>query len=106
MVTVYLTDDAARDLEELYQFIAMNDAPEKADYVLDQIEKSFSSLSEIPERGTYPKELQALGIHDFREVFFKPYRIIYQASRKRVYILMIADGRREMRSLLERRLMS
>jgi len=106
MVTVYLTDDAARDLEELYQFIALNDAPENADYVLDQIEKAFSSLSGMPERGTYPKELQAVGIRDFRELFFKPYRIIYRVIGKSVYVLLIADGRREMRSLLERRLMS
>jgi len=106
MVTVYLTDDAARDLEELHQFIALKDAPENADYVLDQIEKAFSSLSEMPERGVYPKELQAVGIRDFRELFFKPYRIIYRVIGKSAYVLLIADGRREMRSLLERRLMS
>ena len=48
---VMLTNDAARDLEELYDYIALHDAPRKADYVLDQIEKAFSKLSEFPERG-------------------------------------------------------
>ena len=48
---IFLTDDASRDLEELYDYIASHDAPGKADYVLDQIEKAFSSLSENPERG-------------------------------------------------------
>ena len=56
---IFLTDDASRDLEELYDYIASHDAPGKADYVLDQIEKAFSSLSENPERGAYPKELLA-----------------------------------------------
>jgi len=31
-----------------------------------------------PPRQTSPKELLALGIREYREVFFKPYRIIYR----------------------------
>ena len=58
--TVLLTHDAARDLDELYDYIGRHDAPRKADYVLEQIEKTFSQLSESPERGAYPKELLAL----------------------------------------------
>ena len=102
---VLLTNDAARDLDELYDYIVVHDAPEKGDYVLEQIEKAFSSLSEFPERGAYPKELLALGIREYREIFFKPYRIIYRVMGKNVYVLLIVDGRRDLRSLLERRLL-
>jgi toxin ParE1/3/4 len=102
---VLLTDDAARDLDELYDYIALHDAPRKADHVLEQIEKAFSKLSEFPERGAYPKELLALGIREYREVFFKPYRIIYRVMDKNVYVLLIVDGRRDMQSLLQRRLL-
>jgi toxin ParE1/3/4 len=62
-------------------------------------------LSESPERGAYPKELLALGIRDYREIFFKPYRILYRVLDKNVYVLLIADGRRDMQSLLQRRLL-
>ena len=103
---VLLTNDAARDLEELYDYIALHDAPRKADYVLDQIEKAFSRLSEFPERGAYPKELLTLGIREYREIFFKPYRIIYRVLEKKVYVLLIVDGRRDMQSLLQRRLLN
>ena len=102
---VLLTNDAARDLDDLYDYIASHDTPQKADYVLDQIEKAFSTLSEFPERGAYPKELLALGIREYREVFFKPYRIIYRIMDKNVYVLLIADGRRDMQSLLQLRLL-
>jgi len=102
---VMLTNDAARDLEELYDYIALHDAPRKADYVLEQIEKAFSKLSEFPERGAYPKELLVLGIREYREIFFKPYRIIYRTMDKNVYVLLIVDGRRDMQSLLQRRLL-
>ena len=102
---VFLTNDAARDLDELYDYIAGHDAPQEADYVLEQIENAFSRLSEFPERRAYPKELLALGIREFRELFFKPYRIIYRVVDKNVYVLMIADGRRDLQSLLQRRLL-
>jgi toxin ParE1/3/4 len=102
--TVFLTDDAARDLDELYDYIGLHDAPQKADYVLEQIERALYRLSEFPERGAYPKELVALGIHEYREIFFKPYRMIYRVIDKKVYVLLIADGRRDMQTLLERRL--
>jgi toxin ParE1/3/4 len=105
-VKVFLSNDAARDLDELYDYIALHDAPRKADYVLEQIEKAFSKLSEFPERGAYPKELLAIGIREYREIFFKPYRIIYRVIDKNVYVLLIVDGRRDMQSLLQRRLLS
>ena len=103
--TVLLTNDAARDLDELYDYIALHDAPRKADYILEQIEKAFSKLSEFPERGAYPKELLAIGMREYREIFFKPYRIIYRVMDKNVYVLLIVDGRRDMQSLLQRRLL-
>ena len=102
---VLLTNDAARDLEELYDYIALHDAPQKAYYVLEQVEKAFSTLSEFPERGAYPKELVSLGIREYREIFFKPYRIIYRVIDKNIYVLLIVDGRRDMQTLLQRRLL-
>jgi len=102
---VLLTNDAARDLNELYDYIAVHDSPRKTDYVLERIEKTFSTLSEFPERGVYPKELLKLGIREYREIFFKPYRIIYRVMDKNVYVLLIVDGRRDMQSLLQRRLL-
>ncbi|MFP4225870.1 MAG: type II toxin-antitoxin system RelE/ParE family toxin [Desulfobacterales bacterium] len=103
--TILLTDDAARDLEDLYNYIVLYDSLQKADYVLTQIEKAFSSLSDLPERGVYPQELTTLGIRAYREIFFKPYRIIYRIIDQTVYVMLIADGRRDMQSLLERRLL-
>ncbi len=103
--SVLLTDDAVRDLEELYDYIDHHDVPGKADYVLEQIEKVFSSLSENPRRGVYPKELVSIGIKEYREIFFKPYRIIYRIIEKKVFVLLIVDGRRNMQELLQRRLL-
>ena len=102
---VFLTDDATRDLEELYDYITHHDVPGKADYVLTQLEKAFSGLSAFPDRGVYPKELAELGIKEFREVFFKPYRIVYSVRDNNIYVLLIVDGRRDLQALLQRRLL-
>ena len=102
---VFLTDDAACDLEELFDYIEAYDTLEKADYVVDKIEEAFSSLSDNPERGAYPKELLAVGLREYREFYVKPYRIIYRIIAQHVYVMVIADGRRDMQSLLERRLL-
>jgi len=102
---VLLTRDAVRDLEALYDYIAVHDSPRKADHVLGRIEGAFSQLSELPERGVYPKELLAIGIREYREIFFKPYRIIYRVLEEAVYVLLIVDGRRDMQALLQRRLL-
>lgn len=105
MMKVLLTAGAVRDLEELYDYIALHDAPIKAERTLAKIEKTFAGLSESPERGAYPKELLALGIREYREIFFKPYRIIYRIQQDIVYILLIVDGRRDMQTLLQGRLL-
>ena len=102
---VQLTKDAARDLEEIGDYIDWRDAPGRADHVLEQIEKAFHSLSEHPQRGNSPKELRDIGIREYREILFKPYRIIYRVMGDNVYVLVIADGRRDMQALLQRRLL-
>lgn len=103
--SVFLTHDAEQDLTDLYRFVLQNDGIEKADHVLDQIGLAINRLENMPDRGVYPKELLALGIREYREVFFKPYRIIYRIYDKNVFVMLIVDGRRDMQTLLGRRLL-
>lgn len=102
---VLLTEGAEQDLESIYDYIAGFDCKANADYVLDRLLNIVESLTAFPERGAYPKELVALGIREFRQTAFKPYRVIYRVMGKTVYIYVIADGRRDMQSLLARRLL-
>ncbi len=103
--TVLLTDDAVRDLEDIDDYISAHDSLERADYVLDMIEEQLLNLADLPDRGAYPAELSVLGIREYREVFFKPYRIIYRVVENEVYVYVIADGRRDMQALLSRRML-
>ena len=63
------------------------------------------NLSKFPERGSTPKELAGLGIKEYRQVFFKPYRAIYRIAASQVIVYLIANGCRDMQSVLCRRLL-
>jgi len=102
--SVDLTRSAEADLIDIVEWIAGNDSSERAMHVLDQIQSRLVSLNRQPERGSVPSELKNLGIDKYRQVFFKPYRIIYHIRDQRVIVNLIADGRRDMSVLLHRRL--
>jgi toxin ParE1/3/4 len=104
--SVRMTSAAWRDLEEIYEWIAENNSPENAGYVLDRLTEAAESIAALPSRGSRPKELPPGVRSEYRQVFFKPYRVIYEVLRNEVVIHLIADGRRNLQSLFLRRLTS
>jgi toxin ParE1/3/4 len=104
LFAVSLTDDALADLQDLYDYIAEQDAPVKADGVLDKLDALVQSLAKFPLRGAITKELRDVGIKDYREVYLKPYRVVYRVLGNKVLVYLIVDGRRDMQTLLIQRL--
>jgi len=103
--TVNLVIDAETDLFDIYLYVAQHDSPEKAARLLNNLEKTILRLETNPLRGKYPPELERIGVFEFREIFFKPYRIIYQVIKKNVHVHCVIDGRRDLQDLLQRRLL-
>jgi toxin ParE1/3/4 len=102
---VLLTAGAEQDLESIHDYISGFDCVANANYVLDRLMEVVEGLTHFPERGSYPKELVALGIKEYRQTAFKPYRVIYRVVGSQVVIYLIVDGRRDMQSVLARRLL-
>ncbi len=74
-----------------------HDAPDKADHILDQIEEAFSqSLRESRSEASFRRNCSPSGCASIARYFFKPYRIIYRVLDTSIYVLVIADGRRDM----------
>ena len=92
---ILLTQGAEQDLESIHDYIAEFDCVANANYVLDQLMKAVEALVKYPEKGSDPEELVALGIKEYRQTTFKPYRVIY----------LVVDGCRDMQSLLACRLL-
>ncbi len=102
---VVLSESAERDIEDICRYIAAASGIANAERVFGGIEAVCLQLSRFPERGNGPQELLPLGIRDYREVHFKPYRILYRIMGRRVVISCVLDGRRDMQSLLHERLL-
>ena len=102
---VLLTQGAEQDLESIHDHIFEFDSVAKANHVLDRLTEVVEGLAQFPERGSHPKELVALGIKEYRQTAFKPYRVICRVMGNRVVIYLIVDGRRDMQSVLARRIL-
>lgn len=102
---VVITEDAERDLEDIVTYIAKYDSRRSAEHVLSRILDIADGLTVEPTRGSTPKELRALGDQEYRQIFFKPYRLIYRIVAQQVVVYLIADGRRDLQTLLARRLL-
>jgi toxin ParE1/3/4 len=102
---VVLADDAERDIEDIYDYIARHESVARADAVLRDLEAAYEGLAGLPDRGNVPKELSSVGSTEFRETHIGPYRMIYRVVERRVIVDCVFDGHRDVRSFLERRLL-
>lgn len=102
---VQLTAGAQSDLVALHDYVRGSRSVAEANALLDRLLGAVSTLEQFPDRGAVPRELDALGIREFRQILVAPYRLIYRVVAVTVYVLVIADGRRDMQALLERRLL-
>lgn len=102
---VRITKGAESDLTGIIAFLAEREGPAVAERILEGILDAANHLTTLPDRGPHAKELVKLGIREFRQVMFQPYRLIYRIAGNQIYLLLVADGRRDFQSLLERRVL-
>lgn len=103
---VLMTQGAEDDIFNLWLYLSDNRSTDDADYVVGKIKETILSLGKTPIRGQIPPELDRLHVGGFLQVHFKPYRVIYQIMGEDVHVFCILDGRRDIESVLHRRLLS
>lgn len=92
-------DGARDDIVEIASYIA-RDSAINAEKVLERLERRIATLTTMPERGRVVPELQWHGITTVREIFEKPWRILYQLRARQVVIVAVYDGRRHLNDVL------
>lgn len=102
---VSFVSDTEEDLFEIYKYVYLNDSEENEEKLYAELHKKCLELQNFPTRGHTPPELKLLEIDGFLEIYYKPYRIIYQVLKKEVFVHCILDGRRDMQKLLQERLL-
>lgn len=97
---------AKEDVERLAAYLA-EEAPLRAESVIDRILTRADSLASFPHRGRAVLELHGIADRSWRELQAPPWRIIYQVhTDRRVMIHAVLDGRRDLDDLLFERLIS
>ena len=102
---VYITADAEEDIFGIYKYVALTDRVENADHLFQKIEEKIYSLTTLANQGHFPPELEQIGIHEYREIHYKPYRIIYSVIEADVCVHCVLDERRDLEDLLQERLL-
>jgi toxin ParE1/3/4 len=100
---VLWTEVATRDLERIAARLH-EDAPERAEPVLDRIIDRGDSLTTLSERGRTPPELRAVADRTWLEVIEPPWRILYRVVDGAVEIHAVLDGRRDLKDILLERI--
>ncbi|HOX44180.1 MAG TPA: type II toxin-antitoxin system RelE/ParE family toxin [Myxococcota bacterium] len=101
---VLLASSAARDLEEIARYLAQ-DSPARARELVGRLLRAARTLRQSSARGRVVPELRALGLHAWRELVVRPYRVVYRLDGKTVLVLAVLDGRRDLEDLLLERLL-
>lgn len=96
---------AEDDLFDIYAYVAVDDTAVKADKLFAALRSACETLKTLPQRGNVPPELRAVGVVEFRELRYKPYRIFYSIAGSTVNVHCILDGRRDMQTILQERLL-
>jgi toxin ParE1/3/4 len=102
---IILAETAESDLYNIHEYVEFHDSMQRADTLLNGIEQAITSLKTLPQRGHCPPELLRLGNCEYREIHFKPYRIIYAVRTDEVIVNGVLDGRRDIQTLLLQRLL-
>ncbi|MDQ3040097.1 MAG: type II toxin-antitoxin system RelE/ParE family toxin [Pseudomonadota bacterium] len=86
---VRLTDEAKAKLRAIRTHIA-EDAPQRADAMIDRITRHASRIGEMPRAGRKVPEYQ---LDTLREVLERPYRIIYRIQPDAIEVLTVMHYR-------------
>lgn len=102
---VVLLESAEQDLKELRSYIIKNFPLDTWQDTYGKVKESIRNLKAFPLAGSIPEEIERLNLTQYRQVLSGMNRVIYEVRRETVYIHIIADARKDMVSLLTRRLL-
>ena len=105
MYTVFLLEDAVKDIEAIYQYIRKSGNKTAARAMIKSIREACDSFSKNPERGHIPAELSQTGQFEYRQIITKKYRIVYQLAKPNIFIFGIIHGSRNIGEVLRQRIM-
>jgi len=97
---------AESDLKDLRSYIVRNFGKETWLESYAKVKESVAMMADHPQIGRIPPELERLNITPYRQVVSGLNRIIYELRGDTAYIHIACDTRRDLKSLLMKRIVS
>ena len=104
-ISVVFLKSAELDLKELKSYIVKNFGKDTWQASYSKIQEAVGTIQTFPLGGKVPEELGNLNLTQYRQVLSGLNRIIYEVRQQTVYIHMVCDTRKDMKSLLTKRLL-
>lgn len=104
-VKVVILASAERDLKDLRAYIVKNFSAGDWRVTYAKLKETIRNVQDFPLAGSIPDEIEQLHLGQYRQVVSGLNRIIYEVRQDGVYIHIIADVRRDMKTLLMRRVL-
>lgn len=102
---IVILEAAEQDLRELRSYVVKNFSDEVWRLTYGKLKECIRNLRDFPLAGSIPEEIEKLHLTQYRQVVSGLNRIVYEVRQDTIYIHMIVDVRRDMNSLLTRRLL-
>lgn len=102
---VVFLESAERDLQDLRHYLTKSFGIRSWQTSYRKIKETVNLIRQFPLEGRIPAELESLNLTQYRQRLSGMNRIIYEARQQTIYIHIICDARRDMRTLLTRRLL-
>jgi toxin ParE1/3/4 len=101
---VVILASAELDLKELRSYIVKNFSHDTWQKTYGKLKEAIRHLTAFPNFGSIPEELETLNLNQYRQTLSGMNRIIYEVRQDTVYIHIVVDSRRDLKSFLMRRL--
>ena len=88
------------DLDQIIDYVALDSGVDHALGLYEKIRDKIDSLSRLPRRGRIVPELESISVLEFREILMDRYRIIFRIDDKKVVLVGVFDGRRDLEAIL------
>ena len=102
---VVFLKSAEHDLKELKGHMVKNFGKDAWQASYTRIKDAVNTIGTFLLGGNVPEELERLNLTQYRQVVAGMNRIIYEVRQEIIYIHMVCDTRKDMKSLLTRRLL-